>query len=492
MTFAVGQKSDAFIWDLSSESRPTPLEIALPWRQVSDFAFVDDTAGGKDEKDRGLVAVAGDKFVQLFDARGSGRGDVVGKTADWDDWITHVETNPEDRTEFAVAGRQGDVELYRQLDLKPPKPIWTYRGHTGEISDVAYSADGEHLVTASRDGSVRIWRLPSQSTAWQRDDWIVGAKYTADGDHLIGFTLGGEVTSYDGKSKSKGSGFIFGQAQSMDPSPDGQRAVVSETYCLNPVVAFLAEKDNAFELRRPRGEIACPTGVVWNPDPAASQIVAGTDDGRLVAWDADRGRVTGPPVDLGEGSREVQDLAFAGDGETIVAATGTSATGQIHVLRSSDLSVVDEWPASAVSTLAVSHDGSIVATASNDSRQVQVWDVTDVDAPVQTFDQVTGTLSAVTLSPDADASRVAVTTSEGLVYVWDRESGRLLSSMRMHADAANEAAFDPRDIDRMASAGDDGVMVTFVCDLCSMGPEDTEALEAAAQDRLVQVVAVAD
>jgi hypothetical protein len=96
------------------------------------------------------------------------------------------------------------------------------------------------------------------------------------------------------------------------------------------------------------------------------------------------------------------------------------------------------------------------------------------------------------LSPDPDASRVAVTTSEGLVYVWDRATGRLLSSMRRHADMANEAVFHPQDIDRMASAGDDGVMVTFVCDLCSIGPDETEALEAAAEDRLVQVVSVAD
>jgi WD40 repeat protein len=263
---------------------------------------------------------------------------------------------------------------------------------------------------------------------------------------------------------------------------------------LTPKEVSLGEQAEEVELATPGGAAACPTRVAWNPDLAHSQIVAGTYDGRLIAWDADTGKVTGSPVELGEGSQEVQDVAFSGDGETIVAATGTGAAGRIHLLQSSDLSVVDDWPASDASFLAVSHDGRYVATAGNDRHLVQVWDVNDVDEPVQVFDQATGTLSHVTLSPDDEASRVAVTTSDGLVYVWDRESGRLLASMHMHADSANQAAFDPENIDQMASAGDDGEMVTFECDLCAMGTdsEGIEELEAAAKDRLVQVVTVDD
>jgi hypothetical protein len=57
--------------------------------------------------------------------------------------------------------------------------------------------------------------------------------------------------------------------------------------------------------------------------------------------------------------------------------------------------------------------------------------------------------------------------------------------MNRHADAADEAAFDPQDIDHMYSAGDDGFMVSYSCDLCSMGVDD---LEDAIKDRVAQVV----
>ena len=84
---------------------------------------------------------------------------------------------------------------------------------------------------------------------------------------------------------------------------------------------------------------------------------------------------------------------------------------------------------------------------------------------------------------------MAATTSEGMVYVWDRESGRLLAAMTRHADAANEVAFDPDDLDHMFSAGDDGFMVSFDCELCSLGVDE---LKAAAEDRLAQEVDVTD
>ena len=79
---------------------------------------------------------------------------------------------------------------------------------------------------------------------------------------------------------------------------------------------------------------------------------------------------------------------------------------------------------------------------------------------------------------------MAVATSEGMVYVWERESGKLLAAMRRHADAADEVAFDPEDIDTLYSAGDDGFMVSYPCELCATGTGD---LKDAAEDREAQL-----
>jgi WD40 repeat protein len=216
--------------------------------------------------------------------------------------------------------------------------------------------------------------------------------------------------------------------------------------------------------------------------------VAGTYDNELLSWDSETGEPA-PKVELGSASSEVTDVAFSGDGQLIVVATGTATTGRLHVLRASDLSLVGDWPASDVSLIDVSDDGRYVATSGNQRHVVQVWDTEHPDAPLQQLRQATGTLGHVTLSQDADASRVAVTTSEGKVYVWDRATGQLLSVMQRHADFANQVAFDPVDLERLVSAGDDGEMLTYLCDFCTM---DVDELQAAAKSRRAQHISASE
>ncbi len=119
-------------------------------------------------------------------------------------------------------------------------------------------------------------------------------------------------------------------------------------------------------------------------------------------------------------------------GRLLVVLTNSGAdkdTGTVSVLDASDLSVVGTWTASDLGSVDVSDDGSYVVTAGNENHLVQVWDTEDTSEPAQVLKNArgAGTLSTVALSPDAEASRVAVTTASGMVYVWERASGRLLA-----------------------------------------------------------------
>ena len=113
--------------------------------------------------------------------------------------------NPQDTAVFAVVSNEGYVEVFAQYLLTPPRPRWTFRGRSGQISSAVWSDDGTRLATASEDGTVRIWRMPDVTSAWHSPDWILAAKETADGSHQFGFTPGGYVirSALDGGFKQQ-------------------------------------------------------------------------------------------------------------------------------------------------------------------------------------------------------------------------------------------------------------------------------------------------
>ena len=479
--------TEAFVWDVlhTGAVGPTPLGgEESQWRQLYDATAL-ATQSSASGSSAHRIAIAGDKTVTVFDQED---GSLLSQTFAGGDWKTAVEAYPRDTSVFAVVANEGYVELYR-TNLDPPTPMWTFRGHTGPINDLAFSQDGLNLITAGADGTVRVWRLPEQvNVDWYIPDWILAARYTPDGRYVFGFSPHfGYVTREDrrGRIKSERPTGLYGMAVGMDPAPDGERAVVIDYFCNLPLQVAMVPRASAVTLDLPEDGV-CPTQVAWSPDPEAHRIVAGGYDGTLVAWDADSGTVVGTTT-VGDGE-PVVGLAFSGDGRTLVAATGTGSRGRIWLVDGSDLTPIMDWADPDIATLDVSFDGRYVAVDGANHHEVSVYDADHPDADPMLLTQATGTLGQVTISPDKDASRVAVTTSEGMVFVWDRASGRLLAVMRRHSDAADEAAFDPLDIDHMYSAGDDGFMVGYTCDLCAKSAGE---LKDAAQDLMAQELDVA-
>jgi len=75
-------------------------------------------------------------------------------------------------TKFAAGGTDGILRIFSLVstmkdndpDIIAPTLIGHLEGHWGEIINIAWSHDGQSVVSGSRDGTARIWR-------WRHGEW---------------------------------------------------------------------------------------------------------------------------------------------------------------------------------------------------------------------------------------------------------------------------------------------------------------------------------
>jgi WD40 repeat protein len=422
------------------------------------------------------VVVSGDKSTFVQDLSD---GSLLNSGDDARDWVVKAVLSPDGRL-VASATNDGEVHL-NYADRRNNRPLRVFRGHGAAVNDVRFSSDGDRLLTAGGDGTVRVWRIPQRTVAWGGawEGWLLAAEFSADGREFVVGSVAGDVRFVDaasGEVKVRKVAVGAGEMQSVDLSPDGRSAVVGGLYRTTPLVVrrgagrsprYRALEDSAYYLTRVR----------WSPS-GQPLLVAGDYNNQVVAWDAAKGRRPVWHKRLGNEGSAVMDVDFSPDGTVLAAVSGDS---RLTVLDPSNGEIVRTIRVGPTADIAVSTDGRYAATAGED-QTVRIWDLeSNRDTPVREFTEPSGTIAEVTFSHDAESTWVAAVGADGVTHVWDRESGMLRAALRRHGDAVNAVDFDPNDRTRLLTASDDGTAAIYRCTPCDL---DGEALEDAAEDRL--------
>lgn len=301
--------------------------------------------------------------------------------------------------QLACATHDGRIMLF---DLGTGAALATLRGHESFIEALTWSGDGR-LVSASVDGTVRVWTLPVVPQIVVRD----------------GFwreTLGHPVFSRDG----------------------------------NVLVSTLADG----RLSRVDGDTLAPVGVPW----AAFQALGFADEG-LRALDASRALVVIDPETNGVASTS---LRLEGTGVLYVAAASSDAG---TVLLGQADGAVTLWDTSARRTIvrssvhqhavtagAVAADGSRAVTGDRGGA-VWVWDGRAGRALRELPGKVIR-IQEIAVSPDGQ--RAAVCTGDGEIGIWQLATGEREATIMTHGVGHGAARFSP-DGTRLITAGRDGL-----------------------------------
>jgi WD40 repeat protein len=377
---------------------------------------------------------------------------------------------------------------HRQLNLEAQ----TLRGGSMPVLAVAYSPDGQRIVTGSADDAAKVWEAatgnvlvtlqhqgPVRSVAFSSDGkWILTGSWdqtakvwnATNGTNLL--TLKGhQAAILSVACSSNGQRIVTGSqdktAKVWDAvtgtnlltfsghtnpvwavafSPDGQR-IVSGGWDQTARVWNVAD---GRELAKFEGHRDAVFAVAFSPD--GERIVSGSLDQTARVWESANGHEL---FTLQGHSSSVVAVTFSADGQRIATA-GDDQTARVWDAMHRHEVLTVKKHGSPISSVAFSPDGQRIITGGGSlifspegveqihpgsgDGTVKVWEISD-DKEVLTLKGHTSRVFTAAFSPDG--RRVVTGSLDETARIWDVESGRELEVLKGHSGGIRSVAYSP-------------------------------------------------
>lgn len=345
--------------------------------------------------------------------------------------------------------------------LARQREIATLQGHTRTVRTASFSPDGRRIVTASEDGSARVWTLGNPvPVVLQSPGMVLSASFIGrqglrivtahdDGRARIWPADGRGpplelklVEARDGRALTRQEGRV----RTAIPTHDGSRLLVTTDEAAMIFAVESGARLATFSALEPAaggpGAGRVPTGRVraaaFSPDE--TQIITAHDDGTARLWQAgdDKAR----PVILKAHEKMVLAVAYSSDGDRVLTA---GEDGNIHIWDATDetgrLISSIYGDSGRVRWASFSPDGKhVLAVAADDNARI--FSI-DGGTPPRVLSGHEGRLRAAVYSPDG--ARVATVSEDETVRIWrvDRATMGAPAVLRGHDDAVRTVSFDP-------------------------------------------------
>jgi WD40 repeat protein len=391
-------------------------------------------------------------------------GGPLTKIAEYDNTINQVLWSPDGHT-LALIGLLPYVPL---VDLRT-HDVRELRGHSDAIYNAEFSRDGRSLLTASDDGTARVWNVADGSSIVLRghDDDVYRARFSPDEQVVATASLDGSVRLWP--LDRSGARVLVEGDDIFEMDVTGDRALVSTRSGVSRWNLATGERESLFQkqglatgLVSPDGELlAVPavgwtielrrrhgaplmlrghkdfiTHIEWSRDGRA--LYSSSLDGTLRKWDV----TTGTSTLLVEGNVPVRGFAVAANGR-VGAQVGDTA---MMIKPDGTAEALGSGPGwcGAWAQFEKVRDRLIMQRC--DRGLLLVDGKTAVNLATEGY-----VANRIAVSPDGE--RIAGSMQDRTVRVWDAE-GKTLAVLRGHTDLVMDVAFSP-DGTRLASASYD-------------------------------------
>jgi WD40 repeat protein len=347
-----------------------------------------------------------------------------------------------------------DAHNVRIWDAETGEPVGeALEGHSGAVTDVAFSPDGSLVASGSDDKTVRIWDTQN----WE-----------ARGEPLQGHveTVTDVVFSPDGRTLASGSSDdtvrlwdVLRGRVIAEPLPADNRSVSAATFdpdgktlVTGGYSGFLRFWDpvSGRQLGEPvpgdEVEVSTMTALAHSPD--GRYLAVGRLGGEIDFWDAEARTRLGSVVRSGGGIVPPYDVAFSPDGRRLVSGDGDEVV-RLWDVETGDLVSAFSGHTEALTSVAFTPDARRIVSTARDGT-VRIWNTT------YTLWAEGKGVHGVTFDPQKRT--LAASNNGGGLWEWDIDSGEFAAALLDGVEHTFTTMAFSRDGDRIATGNEDGMV----------------------------------
>lgn len=305
--------------------------------------------------------------------------------------------------------------------------IYIFKGHAGAVWRAVVSPDGQRMLTASDDHTMRLWDIASGEELWAfpHGHAVYDVAFSPDGKQALSCGASTEVRLWDLESRRevrRFKGHTDGVTSALF-SADGQQAISAGRDRTIRVWHIASGQ----ELRQLLGHPGAVQYLTLSAD--GSRLLSGSSDTSVRLWNL----ADGKPLQSFEGHTDtVRNAVFVGDDRVLSGSLDKTVrlwdigTGKVALRHGGPEMQGVNWVAS-------SSDGRLTLAAGAVPRDLQVsglfpiW-VWDRDQPgtFQLLEGHTGPVNSLAISPGG--KYVLSTSSDKTIRMWRLEASRPVES----------------------------------------------------------------
>ena len=318
--------------------------------------------------------------------------------------------------------------------------------HRGPVSAASFSPDGSLVLTASDDRTARIWKTASGKTVARlpHEARVTAASFSYDGSEVVTASADRTVRVWSVPSgKLLRIVRLAGTPRIASFSPDGRILLT-----ISGESSGVAVHARLFDAGTGRLLRTLPVDGVTTASfsPDGTLLATGRADGSTVLWK------------VGDGSRvhtlkgtggKVTDAVFSQPRGRLLAVTSAGGATSIWYTDSGTRSQLLHGHATAVNDVSFSRDAKFVVTAGADGT-ARIWRTGDGGGAAVIHGPPGSSVADAVFSPDGNT--VATANSDGTAWLWDANE---LRPLWVSPKPERAASYSP-DGRLVVAAGDDG------------------------------------